>query len=217
MGIVLVLLLGAGGAYYLFFRKSANTQSAQQSQQAAPQQTAQTIDTQLSEHYVSQDLKLTVDYPSDWQKDDSGSQQLKLESPITKLDGTDAKIVITLFAGSTTPPGFTGNSGQAVADSEKIAYTSPTQNQRKETYLSFVDFGSGSNIDAIYITGDNGYQKDQTVPKTDVVTISPIVSITFLKCEGTDCREPYSISHELWQSNQMLSVAKSIIQSLVIE
>jgi len=126
-------------------------------------------------------------------------------------------VVVTVMAKTASPPGFTGTSGLAAAASQKIAYAAPSQNQRKETYLSFVGFNGGSKVDAMYITGDSGYQKDQTIPKTDVAKSDPMVAVTVLKCEGTTCSEPLGISADMAQSNVTIQTAISILKSLVIQ
>jgi len=217
MLIVLVLLIAGGAAgYFLVVKKPKAPEQTQSQTPAATETPVSTEPEELSEHYVSQTLQLAVDYPKTWQKDETGTSQLKLESPITKLDGTDTKIVVTVMAKTANPPGFTGTSGLAAAVSQKIAYTTPSQNQRKETYLSFVSF-AGGNVSALYITGDSGYQKDQTIPKTDVAKGDPMVAVTLLKCEGTTCTEPASVSPELAQTNSTIQTAISILKSLVIQ
>ena len=66
--------------------------------------------------------------------------------------------------------------------SEKIKYSNPTSVQRAETYLTFVQYSTtarGEGIDALYITGDNGYQKDQYIPKTDMINLDPVIVVSF--------------------------------------
>lgn len=221
--IVLLLLLGGGGAGYFFLLKpkdkppETNPPVTNEQQSTESQETAN-----LSEHYVSQDLRLALDHPSNWKRDDATTGQLKLESPMTKLtDGsgeqTDAKVLITILSGGSAPPGFTGNTGLAVMQSEKVAYAAPGPSQRKETHLSFLGLGSGQELSAIYITGDSGYQKDQTIPKTDVAKIEPIIGITFLKCNGSTCTEHLAIQPDAWQASGTLKTAKAILQSLAIQ
>lgn len=219
---VILLLLIAGGAagYFLFLKPEKKDETAQQ--QEPELNPTEQADTSPLEHYVSQELKLALDHPSSWKIDNATSGQIKLESPVAKLtDGsgaqTDAKVTITILGANASLASFKGNSAQAVIESEKIAYASPTQNQRKETYLSFAGFDSSTAVDAVYITGDKGYQKGQTIPKTDVIVIVPIVGVTFQKCQGGACAGALSISPDSWKSAAILQTAKTIVQSLVIE
>jgi len=221
--LVLVVVAGlAAAAYFLVLKKEDKPAETTQQAQSTPPPAAESADAALAEHYVSQELRLSLDHPTSWKLDNSTSGQIKLESPITKLataDGEqmDARVVLTLLNSGSQPPGFTGNSGQAVAESEKFAYKAPTQNQRKETFLSFLGFGGGNDVDAIYITGDSGYQKGQTVPKTDVTKVEPVVAVVFVHCEGANCKDSLSIAPATWSSNATLQTAKAILQSLIIE
>lgn len=222
--ILIILLIAALAAtgYFLFLKKDPKPVENTQPEPVSQAPAAETADAALNEHYVSQDLHLALDHPSSWKLDNSIDGQIKLESPITKLanaegEQMDARIVLTILSSGSQPPGFTGNTGQAVAESEKFAYKAPTQNQRKETFLSFLGFGGGNDVDAIYITGDSGYQKGQTVPKTDVAKVEPVVGVVFVHCEGANCKDSLGIPHETWASNGTLKTAKSILESLVIE
>ncbi len=216
--IVPLVIALAVGAYFLI---------AKPKKTAAPQPTAtdtmdhmamEAVDTQLSEHYVSQSLRLTVDYPKSWTKNDETSGQLTLQSPTAMLTDTtgekkDGKVTITIVGAGKPVPNFTGTTATATAVSKKIAYTQPAATQRKETYLSFLGFGTSKGVDAAYITGDYGYQKGQDVPKTDVAKIDPIISVSFT---GSD-NQPLSLTPEAWEMDEILKVTQSILQSLVFQ
>ncbi len=219
--MVLLLLAVGGGVAYMLTRPEERKPTTQQTPPPPPQTTDQ--QEALTEKYTSQDLQLMLEHPKSWKVDDDTSRQLKLESPLIKVetadgDQADGKVVITILGAGSTPEDFAGTTATATIDAEKIAYTAPSQIQRKETYLSFMSFGTSSGIDAIFITGDNGYQKGQTVPKTDAVRGDPIVSVAFAKCtNSTSCQGKLSIAPDGWASNKTLATAKTIIQSLVIQ
>jgi hypothetical protein len=215
--IPVILALGAGG-YFLFAKpkKAETPQSATTGQ--AQQAPVEKADDNLSEHYVSQSLRFTVDYPKSWTKNDETTGQLTLQSPKSKLTDTsgtktDGQVTITIVGTGKPVPNFTGAMAAAAAESVKIAYKQPAATQRKETYLSFLNFGTSQGIGAAYITGDFGYQKGQDIPKTDIAKIDPIISVSFA---GSD-NKPLAISPEAWSSDEILKVTQSVLQSLVFQ
>jgi hypothetical protein len=225
-GIIFIAVIGlaliGAAVYFLVLRKQPAPASNSNQQTATQQQPAESVDDELSEHIVSQDLQLAIDHPKTWQKDDGTQGQLVLQSPtaqITTADGskTSGRVVITIVSAGSTVPKFTGTTGKALADSKKIAYSQPSQSQRKETHLSFVGFGSTSGVGAVYITGDAGYKKDQDIPKTDVAKSEPIIAVSFVKCDGGNCQEGMTIDPAAWDGDKILQVAESILKSLVVQ
>jgi len=211
--IALLAVLGAGGYFvYNNSKKPKTPEPTAQTQQPAP--AASTVDSELSEHYVSQSLMLALDYPKTWTKDDQTQGQLKLQAPnatIMNQDGTkiDGRVTITIVTAGSSPTGFVGNAAKAVAESKKMAYKQPSQTQRKETYLSFLGYGTSRGANAVNITGDFGYKKDQDIPKTDIAKGDPIVTVSFSSCDGGECDQPLVISPEAWGSDEILKVTQS--------
>jgi len=221
--IVVLALLGAGG-YFVLGRSKKSETPAQSSTDQTQQSPASTVDSELSEHHVSQDLFLAIDYPKTWDKNTETPGQLKLQSPnanITDEDGTkkDAKVTITIVPTGSTLTGFTGTSTSATAatDSIKLTYKQPSQSQRKDTYLSFLSFGESTGANILYITGDFGYKKDQDIMKTDIAKGDPIINVSFVGCDGGACGQPLAISPEAWGSDEILKVAQSILESLAFQ
>jgi hypothetical protein len=106
-----------------------------------------------------------------------------------------------------------------VLDSDKVAYTKPTQNQRANTYLSYLQYAATTTngaLDSIYITGDNGYKKGQDVPQADIIGVDPLVTISFVSCADTACAspKPLSITASSWQASALAKTAKAMLQSL---
>lgn len=222
--VVLVVALLGVGAYFLIFKNKDNKQPAPAATEQAEQPQVSTVDTELSEHYVAQDLLLAIDYPKTWDKNTETTNQLKLTSPnatITDEDGTkkDGKVTITIVPNGSTLAGFTGTtaSAKAAADSVKLAYKQPSQAQRKETYLSFLSFGGSAGANIVYITGDFGYKKDQDIPKTDIAKGDPIINVSFAGCDGGACGQQLIISPAAWGTDEILKVAQSVLESLVLQ
>lgn len=220
--VPLVVVALAAGAYF-FIAKPKKTQTPEPAATEHTEHMAPAVDSELSEHYVSQSLRLTVEYPKSWTKNDETSGQLILQSPaqvkLTDATGAqvDGQVSITIVGTGKPVPNFTGTMATAAAESVKMPYTQPAATQRKETYLSFLGFGTSTGVDAVYITGDYGYKKGQDVPKTDVAKIDPMISVSFKGCEGTTCDKPLAISTEAWSTDAILKVTQSILQSLVFQ
>lgn len=222
--VVVVLVVGAAAAYFLFFKsdnsaKQTPAPSSQTETVASPEEIG-------TKKYTSTELRLSLEYPANWKVKDDVQGLVTFTSPVVKIKENnggevDAKIVLGLVAAGSDVPGYeNSNSATAVMDSEKITYANPSQNQRKQTYLSFAGFGS-NGLDAIYVTGDFGYQKNQNIPKTDVQKIEPIIYVRFYLCNDNACEGeaggPLSIDPAEWQTNQYVGLAKKTIESLRVE
>lgn len=221
--VLLVVAVGSAG-YWLFLKPNPHEQKAPQTTQSPQiEDQPQVVE---STKYSSTDLSLSFDYPKNWKIDDSTKGLIRVESPATKLADTsgnqaDAKVVVTFLSTGSEVPAFEGRtSATAVMDSEKITYDSPSQSQRQQTYLSFAGFGSG-RLDAVFITGDSGYQKDQFIPESDVKKIDPIVSVQAYTCADTGCAgqnaAPYAVAVNEWSANRMFQAALAILKSLRVE
>lgn len=207
--LVLIILL-AGGGYWLTKKPTRKpAESAQSSQTSMP--TSAKINT-TTKHYDSVNFNLGFDYPADWSVTDSGNGVLTVKSPavgVKDASGQSVSTQITMMIRNKSQklPEFDAGNAMAVLDSEKIAYTKPTQTQRANTYISFLQYAkTTSGFDGIYITGNNGYKKAQAIPKVDIQTVDPIISVTFGK----------SISTGSWNNPDFANPLKSMLQSLSI-
>jgi hypothetical protein len=197
--LILAILVGAGVlAYPRLFKKPAPaaTTTKQSSSTLSQQATQPSKDKVVTKHFDSSNFNLGFEYPEDWTvNDNTETARLTITSPATNrktLAGTTelVRTVVTIAAKGQNLAAFDKGSGVAVRASEKIKYSSPTSAQRAETYLSFVQYSTtaaGDGLDGIYITGDHGYQKDQYIPKTDMIGLDPVISATFEKCADSKC------------------------------
>lgn len=181
---VSILLLIAGGFWLLSSHKSNNKTSNSSPTATSKVETA-------TKHYDSANFNLGFDYPADWTVSDNGNGVLSVRSPAVGLktaDGqqTSAQITMMIRLNTQKLPEFDSGNAVAALESEKVAYTKPTQSQRANTYLSFLRYANvSSGLSGIYITGDFGYQNAQAVPKTDIQKLDPIVSVIFAKCTNS--------------------------------
>lgn len=219
LGVILALALIAAGSYW-FLHKSKNaantppkantTLKTQQDSQASD---IRITDVSTTKNYSSTNFGLSFTYPADWTVTDGGNGILTAKSPVVSFGSITGQVVLTIRDSSQKLSEF-GSTGKAIAerDSEKIAYTKPTQTQRANTYLSYLTFPSTNNgVSGLYITGDDGYQKGQTVPASDVSQVDPIVSIGFTKSGA-----PINILDDELSNNNFLPPLKSILESLSI-
>jgi len=223
--LIVVVLLAAGGYWFAVKDKSAKPAKSSQSSQAQVN-SKPSIATKTS-HYSSQNFALEFDYPQDWTiTDNAGSGKLTVTSPITRLkdssgQSVNGQITMTIRDHSQKLTEFDKGNATAVRDSEKIAYIKPSPSQRGSTYISFLQYATtagGGSLDGIYVTGDNGYQKDQAIPLVDVSKGDPIISITFVKCADSKCSNPtqLSIQGTSWDDSSFSGPLKNMLQSLSI-
>lgn len=221
--VVLILVAGGVGAYWYVGRKpKASTAKTNTS----VQQTATLISSQTQNH-SSPDFNLSFDYPTDWTVTDTlGSGVITVRSPALQLKDGQSKsftgqIVFTVRSKQLPLPEFDKGNATAIRVSEKIAYSKPSASQRGSTYISFLNYASsaGSTLDGIYVTGDVGYQKDQAIPKADIVPIDPVVNVSFVKCANSSCNTDgtaIGITPAMWDDVAFSGPLKKMLQSLTI-
>lgn len=202
---LVVLALLAGGTWFVFLRQTDTDKTTPL--KATPRtEGPQTVEV-TTEHYDSPNLYLGFDYPEKWTVKEEGSLITAISPTYQQTDASGQKqtmrTVMTIAPKGQNLAAFDKGSGLAVLASEKIKYTNPTSVQRAETYLTFAQYNStpaGDGLDALYITGDNGYQKGQYMPKTDMLQLDPVIAVTFQSCPTTDCSKPVptTVPASLW-------------------
>jgi len=221
--VALLIVAAALVAGYWFLLKPKSAKTTQQTQAIT---TKPDVISSKTDHYDSNNFSLGLDYPHGWTlTDTAGSGKLTIASPAMQLKATNGQTVsgqIIMTIRDKTQKLFEFDKGAALAvrDSEKIAYTQPSQIQRGSTYLSFLQYATtaGSGFDAIYITGDNGYQKGQTIPAGDISKSDPVISIGFTKCVDSKCASatPLSLDTAVWDDSGFSKPLKSLLESLTI-
>ncbi len=226
LAVLVVFMALAAGGYWLFKGNKSDKKPAPaaQTNQVSDTPAAAKIATG-TKHYDSVNFNLGFDYPSDWTVTDSGNGQLTVKSPAVSLKDTggqsvNSQITLTIRSTDQKLPEFDSGNATAALDSEKIAYTKPTQSQRANTYLSFLTYGGSSGgLSGVYITGDNGYQKGQAIPKVDIQKVDPIISLTFAKCANGQCggnNASLNIDTANWDDSGFADPLKAMMQSLSI-
>jgi len=182
-----------------------------------------------NQQYYSTNLSLGFNYPKSWTITDKiNTNILTIQSPAVELlTSTNklakGKITLTIQNQSPVIPGFQKGNATTALESQIITYSNPTSDQRASTYISFLHYASSttpsSNIDAIYITGNAGYQLNQYIPQSDILAVSPVVGITFTLCANSTCTSsgaPTSITSTAWDTTSFSGTLLAILKSLSI-
>lgn len=228
---VLLVLLAVAGAvsYWLGNRAATQRQSTKSSQNATGANKSQTT-TQSSKptpsatkHYDSTTYTLGFDYPKTWQVSDTAAK-LTVTSPTMQLTAasgtkTDIRVVLTIQNQQTSIAGFPGDGAVAILTSDHLNYKQPSTIQRASTYLSYLSYTSDNGLDALYITGDSGYQAGQLVPQSDVAKGNPLISATFTQCLDENCvgAKPATLKASSWQNTQPAVDVTNFIESIVLD
>lgn len=192
--VLALLILGGAGYWFALKPKPAAKTDASSSQSTAttkPAETTTPTATKIStttKAYTSATFKLAFSYPDDWVVADAGGGVLSVKSPSLSLKNpagqtVSGQVVFTIRDKTQKLTEFDKGNATATRDSLKITYTKPTQTQRANTYVSYLQFATTTTagaLDGIYITSDSGYKKGQAIPLVDVSKVDPNISITFV-------------------------------------
>lgn len=226
--VAAVLAAAAVGSFWLGNHQASKKQTAKsptatksQASQAKPQQRAQAATE--TKHYDSSIYTLGFDYPKTWTVSDT-SARLAVTSPVTQLSTAvgskiNGRVVVTIQNPVSSIAGFPAGGAVASLASSHLTYKQPSSVQRAQTYLSYLSFGTGSGVDALYITGDNGYQQGQLVPMSDVVKGNPLISVMFTSCADENCTAPKTVTVGAgwWQASVVSKDVTNLIESIVLQ
>lgn len=225
--LLIVLLTGGGAAagWYFWLRKEPKPAPAvsQQAPSVSPPSAAE----EPTDTHTSTAFLLQFDYPQTWKVTDNPDNTITAVSPAMKLKLAGGKtqtgqIVMTIRHKQISLPEFKNGNATAVRESEKIDYAKPSQAQRASTYISFLNYvdSKTKGIDGVYVTGDNGYAKDQSIPLVDVAKSDPLITISFRSCLDDKCASPadaLTVAASAWDEPAFVKPIKSILQSIVAE
>lgn len=225
--LVLAILVVGGGGYWGYNKFLAKEAAPTTVQKTTVPTTTQTTDgtTVTTKSYESTALGLTFAYPETWTVNEAtGNKVITVTSPLQDIKTADnqttkGKIVLTIAPKGQNLAAFASGDAVAVRDSAKTSYSNPSSSQRAATYISFLQYNSTTTkgaLDAVAVTGDYGYQKFQTIPKTDIATVDPLLMITFIKCADEKCATatPLSIPATMWDTNTFSKPLTTMLTSL---
>ncbi len=186
---------------------------------------SQTIQT-ATQTYTASSYGLTFSYPSNWTVFDNGNGPMTVTSPPMRLTAASGnkvtgQIIMTVQPQGQLPAGFKAGTDLAVLNSQIIKYTKPTPSQSAQTYISFVQYSSATikgSLNGIYVTGNYGYQKDQAIPGSNIASINPLITITFIQCGNSSCSSnlnPLMIAASSWNNTAFQTPIVNIFESFV--
>lgn len=220
--IILAMVLVTGVAYGAYWY------GTQQAHKTTPKQAAQTqakstpVDAP-TKHYDSTTYSLGFDYPGSWKISDT-TDKLTVTSPSAKLPGIDGaavgRAIITIQNQQSAIPGYPGGAATATLVSDMVTYKQPSEVQRAQTYLSYLGYQNPNGLDALFITGDSGYQVGQQVPMGDITKGNPLVGVTFEACGNSDCAPgttgPLTLKAGSWKASAFSAPVTNFLQSIVV-
>ncbi len=223
----LVVVLGIGLTLYLTHHpkaKKTNTNSSAPNSSVSTTPSTPKTPQIASTSYTSTTYNASFSYPSTWAVTDNGTGPLTVTSTPMQLEsssGTNVlgQIVLTLVSKGNLPKSF-GTQAVAVLDSQKITYSAPSTTQAAASYISFAQYSTTvtpGGLDAIYLSGNFGYLKNQTIPATDLNTVDPLVYVSFNACASSQCPistlKPLTISSAAWSDNNFSAPILLIFRS----
>jgi hypothetical protein len=223
--LAVVLLAAIGTVVYLVTTKKAATPATKSTatEHTSTAKTTPEADTTkvATKKYDSATYTLSFAYPENWVVSDTAAK-LTITSPVVQLtpaagSATSAHVVVTIQNPQASIPGYPAGGALAALASEKLTYAQPTSVQRAQTYLSYLGY-KATGLDALYITGDNGYQQGQTIPMSDVAKSNPLISITFATCGAADCSTgtvtQMALDAAAWQKSATATQVTELLKSL---
>lgn len=175
--------------------------------------------------YTSKYFGVTLSYPKAWSLSDSRQGTLNIVSPLTKLvadtgEQVSGKITMSILKQGSLPAALTAGNDLAVLDSNIISYANPSSDQSGQTYVSYVQYSSTSvvgGLNAVYVTGNYGYQKDGVIPTSDINNMNPLVIVSFNECTSKLCDKftPLTIKSSSWSGTSLGQIITNIIESFV--
>jgi hypothetical protein len=221
--ILIIIAAAAFGAYYIGSKAAEQPTKTTAAKQAKTQTKTPAATASTTKTYTSTPFALSFGHPSTWAVAET-ADKITATSPSTSLptsngSKTTGVAVLTIQNKQTAIAGYPAAGAFEALESPKLTYTKPSTVQRAQTYLSLLGYTSAGEIDALFITGDSGYQQGQEVPMSDVVKGNPLVSVQFMSC-GTDCNgktpQVLSLKSSSWNSLALQSQITKMLESIVL-
>lgn len=221
----IILLLGASyEAYRVLTRKSkpvAPKPVAQQSTNTVAQSVPKDVpDAGATKPYKNMALGVEFTYPDTWKVSETADSGLRIESPAFSFTSSDEGNVNGLFRiyirkGARTSDSKYLGRGYAVAPSEKLTYTNPANDQRKETLITQFGFDEPSHFSYFFIAGNFQLAKGDTLgPDYGKEPETFIIAGGFSGEKLTDDMQMYSVATDIPTSSNAYKQAIGILASL---
>ncbi len=158
-------LVVAGALYWFVLRSSADEQASSQTNETQNQQVQKPeqpdVPDSTPQTFKSEKLNIELTHRKDWKLKESADGAITITSPSTSYastDGTSTTGVFTLYLRKGASEAQRTNIDKSIAtkDSEVIAYSAPTKDQRQYTNLSFA--GPKDMFGFFIVTGNTEFK-----------------------------------------------------------
>ncbi len=224
--IVVVFLVLAVVGWYFFLRKSPAPAQPAANKSGSNEQPANDNDdvpeAQLSETYTNNPYRITLKYPKTWQVDEQDDGSVIINSPdfsykASKGEAKNGNFRVYIRKGATVADSEVIAKGVAIQPSEKLTYTNPAADQRKETNLSFFGLDDANNFAFMLITSNFDLKKGDTLgPNFGKETDTFIISGGYSESSMQSGMATNQIPVNGFQDTNAYKQAVQIIQSLQI-
>lgn len=224
LAVLLLLAAAAFAAWKFVLNKKDNAQPAQNSsgQPAAEEETLDIGDTELSETYKNDFLRLEFKHPTDWKVTDAENVVL-VKSPSFKVKEKSGNETIGYFKiyikrGANDADGKYLAKGYAIEQSQKITYSSPAAGQRKDTYLTNFGLDTPDNFAYFVVQGNfNLAQGDTLGPKFAQEPDSFLITGGFANDELADGLATKVVAQNYFADNPAYLTAVEIVKTLQLK
>lgn len=226
--LVLLLLIAAGGGVYWYEKHKVAAKSIANTQHKTAQTKSKPVIVATTKQYSSTNFNLSFNYPQDWVVSDTGNGALTVTSPDMQLTAADGQfqtgqVVMTIQnENAANFSMFKQGSAVAVLPSQHINYTNPPPTQQASAYISFLQYATTTTrggLDGVFVTGNFGYQKDGTIPESNITQVDPVITVTFNQCSNSGCTstKPLTIASSMWSDTNFSNPIVKMIESLQIQ
>ena len=220
---ILVIAAAAYGAYWIGNHEATKSQTPPKKQQTNQQSQQSQSNPNQSVTYTSTNYSLSFNYLKSWSISDT-TTKLTVTSPAMEMNTASGgkasvHVVVTIQNPVKTIPDFPTDGAFASLESQDFTYTQPTGSQSGQTYVSYVGFTSASGLDAVYVTGNSGYQQGQIVPMSDITQVNPFIAVQFETCSDSNCTNGKAVTLNAtdWQSSAANKDITTLIESLQLQ
>ena len=222
--IIFILLAGAGFVAwkYVLNKPKSTVPAATVSKPVEVETKSDVPDAQATETYNSTALSLALKYPKTW-KVTAATGGIRIESPqfsypAANLGSVDGLFRVYIRQGARKVDGTYIGDGLAIKPSEKLVYTQPVNDQRKDTLLSSFGNGSTDIFTFFMIAGNFQLNKGDTLgPDYGFEPDTYIVAGGYTTSTATDDLAMNSVALDYYSTTNAYKQALEIISSLQLK
>jgi len=220
---IVIIVAAAYGAYWIGNHEATKNQTPPKKLQTTQQSKQTQANPNQTVLYTSNNYNLSFNYLKSWVVSDTPSKLTVISPMMALTTATGGKsnvhVVVTIQNPVKTIPGFPTNGAVASLQSQDITYTQPTNVQSAQSYISYLGYTSSTGLDAIYVTGNSGYQQGQSIPMADITQVNPLINIQFESCSDNGCTNSKAVTLNAndWQSSIAGKDVITLIESLQLQ